>query len=292
MSELSVIIATRDRAGYLDQALRSLGAQTNAPSFEVVIVDNGSRDATAQIVERAREQYAFETKYVYEERPNRGAARNRGIYAADGRCVVFVDDDVWAPAHFLAAHAAAHRAARDAVVSGPILNVPSYHERPRPALKNYSRAFFCTCNVSVERDALLRAGAFDEQFHLYGWEDTELGVRLRELGQRWKFAWDAYLYHIKPPEEQTLDASLQKTVEKARMAARFVKKNPSRRARMATGAYGANFLRVRALTPEWMFPIFAGVASNERLPSPLRSIAKAQLLDGLYVRELQRGLRQ
>ncbi|MDP9017772.1 MAG: glycosyltransferase family 2 protein [Candidatus Eremiobacteraeota bacterium] len=292
MTPVSVIIATKDRAGYLDQALRSLAQQIGAPPFEVVVVDNGSTDATAQVVEHAREANDFEINYVYEERANRGAARNRGIAVATGEIVVFVDDDVWIPGGFLAAHEAAHRGNGTFAVSGPIINVPSYHDRPKPSITNFSRAFLCTCNVSISREALHWVKGFDEQFNLYGWEDTELGVRLRDMGVRQKFAWDAYLYHIKPPQEQTLDVTLQKTLEKAQMAARFIKKNPSKRARMATGAYGFNMLRSKALAPAWLLPFFAGLASDERIPAAVRSIARAQLLDGMYVRELQRGLDQ
>ena len=238
MSELraSIIIATKDRAAYLEQALRSLSQQIAAPSFEVIVVDNGSTDATPQIVKQAQAEYSLPTAYVFEATPNRGAARNRGIAAAGGDLVVFIDDDVWTPPGFLAAHSAAHQGPGTFAVSGPILNVPSYVERPKPSLANYSRAFLCTCNVSISREALHWVKGFDEQFDLYGWEDTELGVRLRENGVRARFAWDAYLYHIKPPQEQTLEVTLQKTLEKAQMAARFIKKNPSKRARMATGA--------------------------------------------------------
>ncbi len=288
----SIIIATKDRAGYLDQALRSLSEQIGAPLFEVIVVDNGSTDATPQVVERARDAYDFEVSYVFEERANRGAARNRGIAVAAGDFVIFVDDDVWVPGGFVAAHAAAQKGNGTFAVSGPIVNVASYHERPKPSLQNYSRAFLCTCNVSIPREALRWVRGFDEQFNLYGWEDTELGVRLRENGVRAKFAWDAYLYHIKPPAEQTLDTTLQKTVEKAHMAARFVRKNPTRRARLATGAYALNMLRSKALAPSWLLPLYAGIASDERLPNALRSVARSQLLDGLYVRELQRGLEQ
>lgn len=288
----SVVIATKDRAGYLDQALRSLSQQIAPPPFEVIVVDNGSTDATAQVVERARDAYEFDISYVFEERPNRGAARNRGIAVATGQLIVFVDDDVWLPGGFLSAHAAAHEGAGTFAVSGPIINVATYHERPKPTIANFSRAFLCTCNVSIPRETLHWVKGFDEQFNLYGWEDTELGVRLRENGVRAKFVWDAYLYHIKPPQEQTLDATLQKTLEKAQMAARFIKKNPSKRARMATGAYGFNFFRSKALAPAWLLPFYAGVASDERFPAALRSVARAQLLDGMYVRELQRGLEQ
>lgn len=288
--KISVVIATKDRAGYLDRALESFGKQSGTTSFEVIVVDNGSTDPTPQIIDHARESLPYEISYIFEERPNRGAARNRGISAATGDLVLFVDDDIYAPPGFLEAHKAAHGGG-DLVVSGPILNVPSYRARPKPTLANYSRAFFCTCNVSVGRAALRRVGGFDEQFNLYGWEDTELGVRLREAKLRAKFAWDAYIYHIKPPQDVRLDVELQKTMEKARMAARFVKKNPSPRARLATGAYAFNLLRAKAMIPKWCLPFLAGVATDERLPAAVRGFAKAQLLDGMYSQELARGLK-
>lgn len=286
---ISIVIATKDRAAYLDHALASFGQQIGAPSFEVIVVDNGSRDATPHIVERARNTSTFEITYVYEERPNRGAARNRGIAAASGHLVLFCDDDIFAPPGFLAAHDVAHSSS-NLVVSGPILNVPSYHERPKPSLANFSRAFFCTCNVSVPKVALDAVKGFDEQFNLYGWEDTELGVRLREHGMRGKFTWGAYIWHIKPPQDVTLETEMQKAVEKARMAAKFVGKNRSARVKSATGAYAANLLRARAL--ERLLPWCAGVAQDERFPGAARAIARAQLLDGLYTTELARALQK
>ncbi|MBV8363229.1 MAG: glycosyltransferase family 2 protein [Candidatus Eremiobacteraeota bacterium] len=290
MTQVSVIIASKDRAAYLDQALRSLSEQIGDPSFEAIVIDNGSSDATPQVVDRAREAYDFEISYLYEERPNRAAARNRGITVAQGDLALFVDDDVWLPPGFLAAHTLAHGGRIPTAVSGPIINVPTYHDRPKPGLANFSRAFFCTCNVSVPVAALREVHGFDEQFHLYGWEDTELGIRLRESGVRAKFCWDAYLYHIKPPAEQTLDVTLVRTLEKAHMAARFIRKNTSRRARLATGAYPWNFWRARALAPKWLLPLYAGFAADERVPPLVRAVARHQLLDGMYVHELQRGL--
>lgn len=284
---LSVIIATKDRAEFLDRALHSFVKQIGAPRFEVIVVDNGSTDATPLVVDRAKAALPFEVTYVFEERPNRGAARNRGIAAAQGHLVLFCDDDIYAPPGYLAAHDAAHTSS-NLVVSGPIINVPSYHERPKPTLANFSRAFFCTCNVSVPRVALEAVGGFDEQFHLYGWEDTELGVRLRDHGMRAKFAWDAYIWHIKPPETATLNSELQKSMEKARMAARLIRKNSSARVRSATGAHRANLLRAPML--ERLAPWFAGVATDERTPAPLRALARAQLLDAVYTVELSKAL--
>lgn len=285
---LSVIIATKDRAAYLERALESFGKQIGAPSFEVIVVDNGSTDGTRAAVEAARAVQPYAISYVFEAQPNRGAARNRGIAAAQGHLILFCDDDVYAPPGLLAAHDAAHTLS-NFVVSGPIINVPGYAVRPKPTIANYSRAFFCTCNVSVPKVALTAVGGFDEAFHLYGWEDTELGVRLREHGMRAKFAWDAYIWHIKPPHDVTLESELRKAVEKARMAVRFLEKNDSARVRSATGAHAANLLRAKALEP--LLPWLAGAATDDSLPPAVRGFARAQLLDAIYTVELARALR-
>lgn len=289
--ECSVVIATRDRCRALARALESLAQQENAPPYEVIVVDNGSSDATRETVERAaaaaQSPEGGTVRYCYEPRANRGAARNRGVAQATGTYVVFCDDDVRVPPQWLGAHIAAHAGDND-VVNGPILNVTDAAAEPKPRLANYSRAFLCTCNVSLRKAAFDRCGGFDERFDLYGWEDTELGVRLREGGARWRFAWDAYLWHVKSPDEAPLEIEARKAVEKARMARRFLEKHPSRRARMATGAHAINLLRARYLLPEAYVALCAGIASDGKTPNWLRAVARAQLLDAVYARELVR----
>lgn len=286
---LTVVIATKDRAAYLERALASLEAQVGAPPYEAIVVDNGSSDDTKGVVERAIARAAIPIRYVFEGEPNRGKARNRGIEAAAGSIVAFCDDDVAVPPGWVDAHAAAHDG-EDRVVNGPILNIPSYDERPKPSVANYSRAFLCTCNVSVPKAALDRVGGFDEAFHLYGWEDTELGVRLREAGLKWLFAWDAYIWHIKPESDNTIEVETRKAVERARMARRFLEKHPSRRARMATGAHGVNLLRGKYFLPDRLLALYAGLATGDGTPGWLRALARAQFLDGMYTRELIKSL--
>ena len=286
---ISVIIASKDRARYVERALGSLSRQINAPSFEVIVVDNNSSDDTKAVVEHAQSTLRFPISYVFEAEPNRGKARNRGIAIAQGYLVLFVDDDISAPPGLLAAHEAAH-VTSNLIVNGPILNVSGYDDVPKPAFSNYSRAFLCTCNVSVPKHALDAVHGFDEDFKLYGWEDTELGVRLRERGLRWRFAWDAYLWHIKPPTENTLEVETQKALEKAQMASQFIRKQSSPRARMAAGAYGLNLVRGKYFLPDRLLAVFAGLATSTSAPSPVRAFARAQFLDGMYTRELIRAL--
>ncbi len=282
---LSVVIATRDRASYIERALASFALQQGAPSFEAIVVDNGSSDSTRSVVMAAAETSNFPIRYLFEPEPNRGKARNRGVAVAEGFIVLFCDDDVVVPPGFLAAHEAAHDAP-GLVVNGAIVNVPDYEHRPKPSLGNYSGAFLCTCNVSIPKAAIDAVGGFDESFHLYGWEDTELGVRLRENGMRRRFSWDAFLWHIKKPSDETLEVLARKAVEKARMARRFIEKSPSSRVRAATGAHRLNMLRAKYLLPDALLAFYAGVASDERANPAVRAIAQAQFLDGIYAREL------
>jgi len=283
---ISVVIASKDRENFLRGTLASLDAQAGAPPFEVIVVDNGSRDGTRNLVED-RAGGNPPVRYVAEPQPNRAKARNRGVDAARYDYVAFCDDDVRLPEGWIAAHAAAQGGA-SYVVNGPILNVASPDRRPAPRPVNYSRAYLCSCNASVAKSAFVVAGGFDESFNLYGWEDTELGLRLRNMGVPWRFSWDAYLWHIKPPQENTLAVESAKAVEKARMARRFVAKHPSLRARLATGAYGANLARGRYFLPDWLLAVYAGVATSRRAPDWLSALMRRQLLDGIYTRELAR----
>jgi len=284
----SIILPTRNRRLMLMRALDALGAQRGpGPEFEVIVIDNGSTDGTARALAERRD--GFPLRILYEPEPNRARARNAGLNAASGDIAVFIDDDVIVPPHFLAAHAAVHREPGSLAVTGPILNVDSLEDRPKPAWRHRSRAFFCTCNASVPLAELRHAGRFDEAFTGYGWEDTELGVRLRERGLKHRFAWEAYAYHLKPHAGERLDEAERRIREKARMALLFTKKQPSMRVRLATGNYRANLLRAALLNPRPLRPCFAALADAPRLPFALRAFARSQYLDGVYVDELRKG---
>ena len=288
--KLAVVIATRDRRAFLERALDSLGEQRGAPAFEAVVVDNGSSDGTAAMLAARATSAPFALRAAFVARPNRAAARNAGIAATAAEIVVFVDDDVVLPPGFLAAHAFAHaKAARSLAISGPILNVADAAARPRPTLLNYSGAYCCTCNVSIRRADLDALGGFDAGFDLYGWEDTDLGLRLRRHGVGRGFAWDAYLWHVKPPNVETLAILERKAVERGTMAARLLHRDGGLRARLATGAFAANLARSRALAPPWALGAFRAVASQRRVPNAIRAVARGQLLDGAYVTALRRA---
>ncbi|WP_132051977.1 glycosyltransferase family 2 protein [Pseudocnuella soli] len=89
---VSVIIPTYNRASVLATAIRSALAQTY-PNVEIIVVDDGSQDNTAQLME------AFPSvQYVIQEHAGQGAARSRGLKLAKGTLIASLDsDDYWEP---------------------------------------------------------------------------------------------------------------------------------------------------------------------------------------------------
>jgi len=298
MMDATVIIATRDRAGYLRDCLTCLERQTAAGRFDVIVVDNGSADATPDVIAAAAASTASVRGLAVAE-ANRGKARNAGLAAARGRVIIFCDDDTLPPARFVEAHLAAHASTApdratnvtERVVTGPIINVPDAHALPEPGPHNFSRAFFCTCNVSAPKRALDQIGGFDERYDLYGWEDTDVGVRLREIGLRRTFAWDAYIYHVKPPEALSLERALALAREKGTMAARFVRKSPTLAVKLATGAYAANFLRAAVVHARPIRSLYARWARERPPQSRLGRFARETLVDAAYIDSLRTALR-
>jgi glycosyltransferase involved in cell wall biosynthesis len=287
VSEATVVIATRDRAAFLRACVARLALQTAAGRFDVVVADNGSSDDTAAVIAAA----APLVRGVFVAEPNRGKARNAGIAAAGGRIVVFCDDDTLPPEGFVAAHLAAHGGAADRVVSGPIVNVPGADALAAVTAAHYSRAFFCTCNASAPKAALDAVGGFDEAFDLYGWEDTDLGVRLRAHGMQRVFAWDAFIYHVKPPQTMTLQRRIALAREKGEMAARFVRKSPTWPVRLATGAYAANFARASLAGAPPLRRLYRRLAADEGATSLVPMIARDALVDAEYIDSLRAALR-
>ncbi|MBL6750787.1 MAG: glycosyltransferase family 2 protein [Nevskia sp.] len=91
--DISVVIPTRDRAHYLAAAVASVKAQTR-PASAVIIVDDGSCDDTATIVQGLDPSVI----YVYQENAGAGAARNAGAKLVETEFLAFLDsDDIWVP---------------------------------------------------------------------------------------------------------------------------------------------------------------------------------------------------
>lgn len=93
MFDISVVIPAYNAEKWIGRAIESVLNQTIVPA-EILVVDDGSTDGTAQAIE----EYGSRVRYIYQENAGCAAARNRGIEAATGQWIAFLDaDDEWYP---------------------------------------------------------------------------------------------------------------------------------------------------------------------------------------------------
>ena len=97
--DLSVIVATRNRANSLFRLLDSLSQQIDPPNFQVIVSDNGSYDHTSEVVKNASK--LFPIHYIKVPRPGKSHALNETFKHAIGSLLVFTDDDVVANSSWL-----------------------------------------------------------------------------------------------------------------------------------------------------------------------------------------------
>jgi len=99
---VSVIIIFLDTEEFIREAIESVYSQTY-PEWELLLVDDGSTDGSTRLALQYAEQSSGKARYLeHEDHANRGmsASRNRGLAAANGELVAFLDaDDVWLPRH-------------------------------------------------------------------------------------------------------------------------------------------------------------------------------------------------
>ncbi len=205
---VSVVIATYNRPALLERLLGQLAAQTfPADRFEVVVVDDGSKERVATALERLA--LPFELVTVEQTNAGAAAARHNGALKTRGEVLVILDDDMQVPPSFVASHEGQHSAGKRKVVLGRIRPDPALGSRPlferynavtldRVAAR-YARGIsprgnnLCTGNVSMLRADYLAVGGFD--LSLERSEDAELGLRLERAGCELTFCEEAYSLH-------------------------------------------------------------------------------------------------
>ena len=183
---VSVVVPTRDRAGYLDVTLRSLARQELAHPYELIVVDDGAGGATPEVAERAGARLL---RTARGGGPN--TARNAGIAAAEAELVALVDDDVEAPPEAL------RRRAR------VLLDVDREAE------------LVWSANMALRRNAFERVGPFDERFSTGGDEEEWLR-RLRDGGGRVVYVAAAGLDHRRAGDDARLRSLIRGAYRRGR----------------------------------------------------------------------------
>ena len=118
---------------------------------------------------------------------------------------------------------------------GRVINTANFDDPTAEPYKitDFSAAYFATGNVAIARVWLEKAGLFDTRFQLYGWEDLELGVRLKQLGLTLIKCPEAVGYHWHPPFAlDQLPNLIDKEVQRGKMGVLFYQKHPTWNVRM------------------------------------------------------------
>ena len=192
--ELSVVIPTHNRAAQLRTILEALGHQTQpATDFEVIVVDDGSTDRTAGILEEIKTPYVL--RVIRLAKSGQCVARNRGIAASKRYCLILDDDIIPCPA-LVAEHLRAQRASGGLVAVGQLtMRVPAssdwyarhfaqrwsdhyQHLNQRMRAPNWQDCY--SGNLSAPHKALMEVGGF--AVDLKAAFDIELGYRLQHYG--------------------------------------------------------------------------------------------------------------
>jgi GT2 family glycosyltransferase len=235
----SVVIPTFERPDTLRRVLEALGRQSSPPDFEVVVVDDGSRDRTPELLRQTNPPYSF--RALRQDNAGPAAARNRGVEEARGRYVLFLGDDTVPEADLLSVHAAAHEEPRSHPVA--VLGYTTWprDRRVSPFLHHINEYglqfgygliqdpesvpfnFFYTSNISLPRVFLKTAGLFDTTFPHAAWEDIEVAYRMMRMGLKILYRPAAVARHY----HDITFASFPRRQEKAgEAAAIFYEKHP------------------------------------------------------------------
>ena len=238
---LSVVIPTYNRLPILQKCLKALETQVLSPNladYEVVVVDDGSTDATIDWLQSADLPHL---RWFEQDHQGPAAARNLGVTKAKGDVIVFIDSDLVVTESFLQAHVEAlmqgqQELGHDRLFTyGSVINTCNFEQPTSEPYKltDFSAAYFATGNVAIGRHWLEQAGLFDTRFQLYGWEDLELGVRLKHLGLKLIKCPEAKGYHWHPPFALTqLPGLIDREIQRGRMGVLFYQKHPTWDVRM------------------------------------------------------------
>lgn len=215
---VSIVVPVYNDPAGIRTTLESLTTQTLPPNrYEIIVVDNGSTDRTRSVVEEFTTGDERVRLVVERETQGSYAARNRGIDAARGELIAFIDADMSAEPDWLErAIEAVESADADYLACEVELYPPTETES---LVGKYNRLtdldvgglltrlhFAPTCSLIVRRDLIDDLGGFDPRFRSSG--DLEFGNRVFESGRTLHYAPDLQLYH---PERTSLRSVLQKS---------------------------------------------------------------------------------
>jgi len=270
MPSLSVIIPTFRRPNILKLCLQCLEAQTIADELEVIVVSDGPDPETAVLFRNPHNYQLQAISYFEIPKSQQGVARNFGVKHAHAPYVLFIGDDILLNPDACEKHLQVHQklsatSYQLTIVLGFVTWDPVVEINPvmrwlersgwqfgYPKIAKYARAFLptkiqenftYTSNISVPTE-VARHFRFREDMTLYGWEDIEWGLRMKQADIRLFYEPDAKALHH---HYMTLEQSLARMETLGQSLAILTEKVPDFRKRIS--AIKRLSLRARSLLP-------------------------------------------
>tara|TARA_B100000965_G_C19507140_1_gene720215 strand:+ start:199 stop:1116 length:918 start_codon:yes stop_codon:yes gene_type:complete len=238
---VSIVIPTYNRKPILKKCLKALENQTlnnNISKYEVIVVDDGSTDGTTSWIKKNSDVLSHVVLY---EQDHGGPAlgRNLGVMKSKYEIIIFIDSDLVVLNDFISCHVNKllfywNKNNKKCFTYGSVINTSNFAnpESEMYKLTDISFAYFATGNVAISKELILNVGLFDTSFSLYGWEDLELGERLKKNGTKLVKCPEAIGFHWHPPFDcGQIESLISQEKERARMALIFYKKHPNLRVR-------------------------------------------------------------
>jgi GT2 family glycosyltransferase len=198
LPRMTVAVCSYNGATTIAQCLDGLSG-LDYPDYEVVVVSDGSTDATADIARK------YDCVLIETENRGLSSARNTALEAATGEVIAYIDDDAWPDPHWLHYLGTAFASTDHAAIGGPNLPPPGATDTaqcvanapgsPTHVLVADTVAEHIPgCNSAYRRSALLAIGGFDTQFRIAG-DDVDVCWRLQEAGRTIGFNPAAVVWH-------------------------------------------------------------------------------------------------
>jgi glycosyltransferase involved in cell wall biosynthesis len=191
---LSVIVPTHNRADALDLTLSGLAKQSFELPWEVIVVNNNSSDNTEEIVELHQKSFPVRLRLLHETNPGPAAARNKGAFAAEGKYLIFIDNDIIVQENFLKNFYVDLQKYEGNWIVGSVKQLARFDKTPfgrfRSGLEDQSRNEVHEIDIitgqgtAMLRSQFLELKGFDEGFHFASGEDRELAIRAKSKGIR------------------------------------------------------------------------------------------------------------
>jgi glycosyltransferase involved in cell wall biosynthesis len=207
-ADLSLIICTRNRCGQLVRCFETIQRLKFERSWELIIVDNGSTDATAVVIQEFVKAAPFPILYVLQPKLGLGSARNAGLAAASGEILAFTDDDCYPAPDFLSRVWSAFEDPSLGYVTGRILlhvsaDLPIGTNASTEPVTFRRKSFINPggvqgANMAFRREVLDEIGGFDPLFgagSLFPAEDLDAASRACAAGWNGQYCPDVVVRH-------------------------------------------------------------------------------------------------